>query len=432
MSRRLTFRGGVLAPLGSRNFRLLWTGASVSLVGDGMFLVALAWQVYGMSEGVSSMAWAGIALAAPQLVLFPLGGLLADRVDRRLVMIGSDLIRACCLVLLAVLAWADHPSMLVLYAVVSVYGAATGVFGPAFDAIIPDLVPRVQLTQANALDQLVRPIGQRMLGPAAGGGVIAVAGAGGAFVLDAASFLVSAALLMALPRTSPARSTTTLLEALREGVTFVCSQPWLWATLSAGAIGLLFIFGPSEVLLPYLVKEVFHESAGHLGLVYASGGLGAVVAAVVIGHKGLPRRHLTMAYVAWGGATFAVAGYGLASSSLGLGVACAIASAGEATGMVAWSTAKQRMVPPRLLGRVSSVDWFVSTALVPLSYAITAPVAGLLGAQATFVWAGIIGGCATLAFLFVPGVRTAEVIDHLSAEATLAGSGPHPPRVPGP
>jgi hypothetical protein len=215
-----------------------------------------------------------------------------------------------------------------------------------------------------------------------------------------------------------ARPTTSAVEDLREGVAFVCSQPWLWATLGAGAVGLLCVVGPSEVMLPYVVKEIFHESAAHLGIVYASGGLGAVVAAAVIGRAGLPRRHLTLAYVAWGGATFAVAGYGLASSSAWLGVTCAVASAGEAVGMVAWSTAKQRLVPPGLLGRVSSVDWFVSTALVPLSYAVTAPVAVVLGVQATFVWAGVVGGCVTLAFLLVPGVRRTEI-----TVAVPAGSG---------
>jgi len=173
-------------------------------------------------------------------------------------------------------------------------------------------------------------------------------------------------------------------------------------------VGLLCVVGPSETMLPYLVKEVLHDSAAHLGIVYASGGLGAAVAAAVIGRTGLPRRHLTLAYVAWAGATFAVAGYGLVSGSVGLGVVCAVASAGEAVGMVAWSTAKQRHVPPGLLGRVSSVDWFVSTALVPLSYAVTAPVAAVLGVQQTFVWAGVLGGCVTLAFLLVPGVRQAE------------------------
>ncbi len=422
--------GGVLAPLRNRSFRLLWTGASVSLVGDGIFLVALAWQVYSMSAGVGAMAWAGVALAAPQLVLFPLGGLLADRADRRLVMLGSDMVRASCLGLLAAMAWWNHSNLLEVYVVVGVYGAATGVFGPAFDAIIPELVPAHQLTQANALDQLVRPIGLRMLGPAVGGVIIALAGTGGAFLLDAGSFVMSALLVRSIPRLAHAASTTSAWHDLREGVAYVWSQPWLWATLSAGAVGLLFFLGPSEVLVPYLVKQVFEQSAGDLGLVYASGGLGAVAAAAALGHTGLPRRHLTLAYVAWAVATFAVAGYGLASSSFGLAVACTVVSAGEAVGMIAWSTAKQRLVPLGLLGRVSSVDWFVSTALVPLSYAVTAPVAAQFGAQTTLVWAGAVGGCVTLLFLLVPGVRSAEVTDLASQAEALAVPGPHPAREP--
>lgn len=423
---------GLLGPLGHGGFRRLWVGASVSLVGDGIFLVALAWQVYGLARGVSAMAWAGVALAGPQLVLFPLGGLLADRVDRRMVMLVSDAVRACCLALLAALAWSGQSSLPSLYLLVGVYGAATGVFGPAFDAIIPQLVPPDQLTQANALDQLVRPIGVRMLGPAIGGGAIAVVGTGGAFLLDAASFVVSASLLASLPPVVQPRSGTTAAYDLREGVRFVRSQPWLWATLSAGGLGLLFFLGPSEVLVPYLVRNVFQESAGALGLVYASGGLGAVVAAAVIGQTGLPRRHITLAYVAWCGATFAIAGYGFATSSLGLGITCAVVSAGEAAGMIAWSTAKQRLVPLRMLGRVSSVDWFVSTALVPLSYAVTAPVAAMVGAQATLVWAGAIGGCVTLAFLFIPGVRDAEATDRPGPTGAPGGPALRPRRVSAP
>ena len=406
-----TTAGGLLAPLRTRGFRRLWAAATVSLVGDGIFLIALAWQVYDSAGGVGAMAMAGVALAAPQLLFFPLGGLLADRADRRLVMLTSDLVRCASLLVLTALVWDGSPSVVALYSVVAVYGAATGVFGPAFDAVVPDLVPEYHLTQANALDQLMRPIALRMVGPALGGVLIGVAGTGVAFLLDAVSFAVSAALLAGLPRLARRTLDTTAMQDLREGVRYVRSQPWLWATFAAGALGLLLFFGPSEVLLPYLVKEELDESAGHLGLVFASGGVGAVAAAAVIGQVGLPARHLTFTYVAWAIATFAVAGYGLASSSVQLAVVCALVSAGEAAGMVAWATAKQRLVPRRLLGRVSSVDWFVSTALVPVSYALTAPVADLLGARTTLIWAGLLGGVATIAFLFVPGVRDAEVRD---------------------
>lgn len=390
-------------------------------MGDGIFLVALTWHVLESSHGIGGMAMAGIALALPQLALFPLAGLLADRADRRLVMLTSDLLRCGCLLALVGIVWQIPTSLLPVLSVVAVYGAATALFGPSFDAIVPALVPEGELTAANALDQLMRPVALRMVGPALGGAVVGVAGTGVALLLDAASFATSAALLAGLPRLRRAAPRTSALKDLYEGVNYLRSQPWLWATLAAGAAGLLLFVGPSEVLVPYLVKEVLGESATQLGLVYASGGLGAVAAAVVVGQSGLPGRYLTFTYLAWTIATLAVAGYGLAANSAQMALVCAVVGAGEAAGMIAWATTKQQLVPRRLLGRVSSVDWFVSTALVPLSYALTAPVADLLGARSTLVWAGLLGGATTLAFLFVPDVRRREVSLARPHEASLQG-----------
>jgi MFS family permease len=374
-----------------------------------MFLVALTWHVLESSHGIGGMAMAGIALALPQLALFPLAGLLADRADRRVVMLTSDLIRCACLLVMVGIVWQGPTSLLPVLSVVAGYGAATALFGPSFDAIVPALVPASELTAANALDQLMRPVALRMVGPAAGGTVVGIAGTGVALLLDAVFFATSAALLLGLPRLRRPAPQTSPLKDLYEGVNYMRSQPWLWATLAAGAAGLLIFIGPSEVLVPYLVKEVFGGSAGQLGLVYASGGVGAVVAAVVVGQAGLPNRYLTFTYLAWTIATLAVAGYGLAANSMQMALVCAVVGAGEAAGMIAWATAKQQLVPRRLLGRVSSVDWFVSTALVPLSYALTAPVAHVLGARTTLVWAGLLGGATTLAFLFIPDVRRREV-----------------------
>lgn len=126
-------------------------------------------------------------------------------------MLGSDIVRSGCLVLLALLSWADQPSMLLLYAVVGVYGAATGVFGPAFDAIIPESVPAQELTKANALDQLNRPIGLRMLGPRGAGRCDRPRGHRRSVPARCRILLVSAAMLLALPRTSRARPSTTVM-----------------------------------------------------------------------------------------------------------------------------------------------------------------------------------------------------------------------------
>jgi hypothetical protein len=130
--------------------------------------------------------------------------------------------------------------------------------------------------------------------------------------------------------------------------------------------------------------------------------------AIVMGNREMPRRHITFMYVAWTLSTFAIAGYGFATMPWHAMAFCFLFNALESAGLIVWITTKQRLVPARLMGRVSSFDWFISTALVPVSYALTGPVAKALGAQPTLIGAGLLGGAVTLAFLFIPGMRDLE------------------------
>jgi DHA3 family tetracycline resistance protein-like MFS transporter len=166
--------------------------------------------------------------------------------------------------------------------------------------------------------------------------------------------------------------------------------------------------GPTETHVPVMVKVLLHGSATDLGLVFAAGGVGAVGAAVVVGQRGQPRRDVTWMYLCWTVATVAVVGYGLARTVPQLMLACLVFNALEAAGTIYWSTIKQRHVPSSLLGRISSLDWLISISLLPLSYAITGPVADAVGVRATLVGAGVIGAAATLGALFLPGMRDVE------------------------
>jgi hypothetical protein len=130
--------------------------------------------------------------------------------------------------------------------------------------------------------------------------------------------------------------------------------------------------------------------------------------AILMGNRAVPRRFITFMYVVWTLSTLAVAGYGLANFTWQLMVASFVFNALEGAGTIVWATTKQRLVPNRLLGRVSSFDWFISTGLVPVSFALTGPVAEVLGSRTTLVGAGILGGIVTLAFLFLPGMRSVE------------------------
>jgi hypothetical protein len=402
----------LLAPLAHRDYRLLVGGMSVSLLGDGLFLVALAWQVYALSNAPTALASVGIAMTIPTIVCLLLGGAVSDRYDRRVVMLCADGVRAAGLGVLAFLSVSGSLRLWELMAVAVVYGAATAFFDPASDALVPQLLPAETLAQANSLDQLIRPLALRLAGPAVGGAVIAAIGVGWSFGLDAVSFLVSGATLLAMSplrrATGPGDGVEAVASVRREvaaGLRYVRSHAWLWATLVSAAIAYLLFMGPTEVLVPFIVKNRLSDGAGALGLVFAAGGLGSLLCAILIGQRGLPRRALTFMYVCWTLATLAIAGYGLSSQLWGLMLASVAFNSLETAGTIAWATTKQRLVPTELLGRVSSLDWLISIGLLPVSFAITGPVSAALGLRATLIGAGVLGALVTFAALLVPGVR---------------------------
>lgn len=163
------------------------------------------------------------------------------------------------------------------------------------------------------------------------------------------------------------------------------------------------------MLVPFIVKNELGGGAEDLGLIFAAGGVGAIVAALSVGQRGLPRRSVTFMYAAWTLSIGALAGYGVASELWHAMAASFAGGAGFAGRIVVWTTLVQRLLPSELLGRVTSFDWLVSVSLISLSFALTGPVADVLGAQTTLLTAGVLGAPATLLFLFLPGMRDVEV-----------------------
>jgi DHA3 family tetracycline resistance protein-like MFS transporter len=402
-------KGNLLSPLKHRDFRVLWLGMTVSLLGDGIFFIAVAWETYSLWNAPGALSIVGIAMTVPTVVFLLIGGVVSDRYDRRLVMIWADTLRAAAVAALATLVLMDALRFWQLVVLVAVYGVGTAFFTPAFEAIVPELVPNHDLPAANSLDQFMRPLALRLIGPVLGGALVALS-TGVAFAVDAASFAASLLAVLAMRRTERLRpelavSTKT---ALKEGLRFVRRRVWLWGTLGSAAITYLVFLGPAEVLLPYVVKNELHGSAGTLGLVLAAGGVGAIGAAAFVGHRGHPRRDVTVMYVTWTLATLAIAGYGIATAAWQLMVACLLFNALEAAGTIIWATIKQRHVPLSMLGRVSSLDWLISIGLLPISFALTAPVAALIGVRATLIGAAVIGAVVTLSALALPGMRDIE------------------------
>ena len=408
---------------------------TASLIGDGIFLVSMAWQVYDLSNTPTALSIVGVAMTVPQIVFLLVGGVVSDRFDRRRVMIGADALRMLSVAILGVLSLAG-PGVLELWHVVVVaaaFGAGTAFFGPAFDAIVPQLVPGNDLNQANSLDQFIRPAAARMIGPAIGGWLIAAWGGrpGAAFLINAFTFLLSIVCVFLMRARAVERSSeegsSSAFHQIREGFRFVRSRVWLWGTFLAATLAYLIFWGPSEVLLPFIVRNHMHGTARDLGFILALGGVGAMFAAIVMGNRDMPRKHITFMYGVWTVSTVAIAGYGLASFPWQLMIASFVFNALEGAGTIVWATTKGRLVPAGLLGRVSSFDWFISTGLVPVSFALTGPVAAVFGARHTLVGAGILGGIVTLGFLFLPGMRNVERAGDLERASREDPEGTLPP-----
>lgn len=398
----------MLRALRHRDFRRLWIGQSVSLIGDGIFLVAIAWLVYDISNQPGALALVGVAWTLPMVGALLLGGVLSDRMERRRLLILSDVVRGTAIGTLGLFALAGEAELWHAFVLVAVYGVGEALFQPAFTAIVPDVVPRAQLLQANALRELMEPLGLRFAGPALGGLLIAVFGVGTALLVDASTFIVSALAVSTIARrSSPREEPGSVTGDLREGLRFVRERTWMWATLAGAALFLLLTYGPFEVLLPYIIRNDLGGNAATFGTVLAAGGLGSIAAALVLSRTGAPRRHVTFMWIAWTVATALDIGLAVANAAWQMCAIAFMSFASFTSGMIVWNTLLNTLVPSEMLGRVSSVDWFVSVGLIPVSFALTGPVSEWLGARLTLGLAGA-AGLLSFALLFVPGARDPE------------------------
>jgi len=402
----------LLEPLRRRDFALLFGATAVSLVGDGIFYVALAWQAYDLSGAASALSLVLTAMFGARLAFLLLGGAIADRFDRRLVMIAADLLRAACLAVVAVLGATDALELWHLAVAVAIFSVGDALFLPASRALLPSLVPRDDLGRANALLSASRPITSRVAGPLLGGLAIGIGGAASGFALDAASFVFSALLLAFLrtrPEPRPEDRPGSLFGEIVEGLRFVRGERWLAVSLVAASVGLLFYLGPVSVLLPRLVKIDLGGSAVDYGIVLTAGGIGGIAGSLAIGQLGLPHRRLPAMYACWVIGALGITGFGLANELWQLFVIELVAVAALDVGEIIWFTLLQERVPDRLLGRVGALDNFASLGLVPVSMALVGPAGDQFGTRATLVWAGVAAAAAiAAAFVLTPSLRGPE------------------------
>jgi predicted MFS family arabinose efflux permease len=429
-ARDVVDRIGILRPLRVRDFALLWIGMTVSYLGDGVYLIAIAWQTYDLSNSPASLAAVGIAWSLPQVALLLASGVLSDRLDRRHLMIAGDVIRGVAIATIGILSLTDALTMTSLIVLVVVYGSGQALFSPAFTSIVPTIVPDDLLVEANSLGQFVRPVTWTLLGPLLGGLLVASVGTGWAFVVDASTFAFSAVMIL-LMRTRPDPASdeerATPWEDLKEGLRYVRRTTWLWVGMLAGTVSLLATWGPWEVLVPYVVRNQLDGSAAALGLVFGAGGVGAVTVALTFGQRGrLPRRAMTVLYLTWAVGMLMTAGFALVSEVWQAAAVAFVSESCITALIVIWYTLLQRLVPSHLLGRVSSLDWMISIAGVPLSFAVVGPAADVFGVDATLIAAGVLGFAATVTFMFLPGARGPErdgSLEHAREEEVVPVAG---------
>jgi MFS family permease len=416
----------MLRPLRERDFALLWLGMTISLIGDGIYFVAIAWLVYDLTDSPTALSLVGLGWSVGMVLFLLVGGVASDRLERRRVMLAADAVRMVAMAVLGALAvWGDvHVWQIVLLSLL--YGSAEAFFGPSFSALVPQLVCSEQLVQANALQEVVRPITYRLAGPALGGLLVTAFSAGTALLVDAGTFVVSIACLM-LMRARPAlviADRASVRAEILEGLAFVRAHAWLWATLVTAAISLLCFWGPVEVLLPYVIRNDLGRPASDFGLVLAAGGAGGILGGLFMSWRGLPRRKLRFMYLAWGLAPLAISGYALATATWHLALLAALLGAGLSLGTVIWATLMQTRVPPDRLGRVTSLDWLVSIGLTPFSFALTGPISALAGTDATLIGAGVVACAATLGlYAFVGDLRRDEELHERRDVGGEAGVG---------
>jgi len=415
----------VLRLLRHRDVALLVGGQAVSELGDGIFFVALAWRVYQSYSNPAALSIVGIAFFVPRLLVTIAGGVVSDRFERRWTMIGADLLRAVSVALLAAVSFGSGGEIVWIAVLVALQGVGGSLFGPSESALLPQLVTADELGKANSLRTVVSPLAYAVAGPALGGVITATAGPAVAFWFDAGTYLVSVATLYLMRSRPPAvvEGRPSVFAQAREGFAYVAGRPWLWGPIATASLAQFLFAGPNQSLIPYLVKFDLRASATALGLVLSCAGLGTVGAGLLIGRLPRSRNLVTFMLLGWAFGIGSIALVGLAQTVWQAALAVFVWNILLWSGEILWLTLLGLTVPNSIRGRVSSIDFLGSFWLIPLSMALTGPLATLVGARTVLVVAGLGGGLAILSAFLIPGIRRPVYLEN-SPSAGFAGTSP--------
>lgn len=398
----------LFSALGHRPFALLFTGQTISRLGDSLYRVALAWWVLEQTGSGAAMGTVLIFSSVPMLVFLLIGGVAVDRLPRVRVMVTADLVSFGVMAGVAALALLGQLAVWHIYVASTIFGLVEAFFFPAYSALVPELTPPELRPSANSLTSLSGQL-TGIVGPAVGAGLVALGGTGVTFALNGASFLLSAACLLPLLRLAQAPRGAgprpSALRDLRAGLTLVLAAPWLWIGIATFSLVNMIVPGLRSVALPFLVEQTLRADVQTLGVLYSATSLGSVVGAVVIGRWAQLRRRgwLTYGGTVLGGLMLMLFGLWpfvpvLLAATFAFGAAMAVIN-------LIWTNTVQTIVPPEALGRVFSLDALGSFALMPVGFGLAGWATDALGAPLVFV----LGGALTLALgglaLLHPAIR---------------------------
>lgn len=414
-----------LAPLAGRAYRLFWVGQSVSSAGDALTQIALVFAILRIGGTASDIGYVAAISTVSRTAFVLIGGVWADRLQRQMVMLTSDVARAGIQAVLAILIFSGHARVWQIGLGAALFGAAQAFFGPASAGLIPQMVPKEQLQRANALMSISGSF-LSVCGPAAAGILVALFGPGVVFAIDAASFAVSAISLslLRLPL-RPLPKEASFRADLAAGWHELAIRPWYWLNLIAHALWNFAI--PAYFVLGPVIAARSLGGASAWGAISAAFAIGAV-AGGLIALRAHPQRPLIAGNLSLLLGMLPVLALAPPLATWAIAIAATLGGVGFIYINTTWDSTMQALIPDQVRSRVSSYEWLISMVVMPVGMAIVGPLTAATSTATTLVGAALVMGIPSVLTVFIPGVRSVRRLP----DGTIVGpplKQPTPPTV---
>ncbi|MBM7784941.1 MFS transporter [Tenggerimyces flavus] len=390
---------GPLRPFQHGQYRLLAGSLTANVFSDGLWLMAMVWQVIALGGKAGELSLVATGTSVGLVATALIGGVVADRISQRRILMIVELGLTAFGAALAALALTGQLQLWHLVVVATIRGIGGGFYYPAYSAMLPSIIPSEHLLAANGVEGTLRPVIMQAAGPAIASLIVAAYSPGAALAVGAVTQAIAMLFLFFMKPVALRRDTSetkdqhpirSMLVDLKEGFVYMVRTPWLLATLLFASLMILVMMGPMEVLIPFAIKDRAGGGPQEHAIVMAAFGLSGAAASLFMASRKLPRRYLTWMNVLWGVACLPFVLIGFATNVWVIAGAAFVIGALFSGPMVIWGTLLQRRVPPALLGRVSSLDFFVSLVFMPISMALAGPVSAGIGLAPTFIIAGVL------------------------------------------